>query len=66
MKKVLNKRGYVLSFNATLQFMDDELREDLHLALAPCPAQRFLTCYEVQHEKKFGEEWFLSDRNPTW
>lgn len=64
--KVVNKNGYELDFDAAVDFMDDEIREKLYDKVAPCTEQEFFTAYEEEHEKATGEEWFLSDSNPTW
>ena len=63
---VVNKNGLELDFNAAVNLMDDELREKLHGEIAPCSEQEFFSAYEIEHEKKFGEEWELSKLNPVW
>lgn len=64
--KVINKNGYELNYNAAAKMMDDDLREELCLQLAPCTEQEFLAAYEAAHAEKFGEEWELSKGNPCW
>jgi len=63
---VENINGTIIDFEAALPYMDNEIREDLHMVLAPCTDQFFFTAYEKAHEVKFGEEWILSNSNPTW
>lgn len=63
---VINKSGVEINYEAAIVFMDDEIREALHLEMAPCTEQDFFTAYEIEHEKKFGEEWELSKENPCW
>lgn len=63
---VVNKNGYELDFDATVNFMNDEIREKVHNEIAPCTEQEFFTAYEKAHEEATGEEWFLSDSNPCW
>ena len=63
---VKNKNGYELNFEATVDFMIDEIREKLHNEIAPCTEQEFLSAYEEAHEKATGEEWELSKENPRW
>lgn len=63
---VKNKNGYELDFDATVDYMIDEIREQLHSKLAPCTEQEFFSAYEEAHEKATGEEWFLSENNPCW
>lgn len=64
--KVINESGLELDYEAAVQHMDDEIREDLHDELAPCTEQEFFSAYEKRHREKFGEDWFLSGRNPVW
>lgn len=66
MIKVVNKNGYELDFDAAVILMDDEIREEVSEELAPCTEQEFFTAYEEAHEKATGEEWILSESNPTW
>lgn len=64
--KVTNLNGAELDFESTIDYMDDDIRESLHTALAPCSDQEFFTSYEKAHIEKFGEEWFLSSSNPCY
>lgn len=41
-------------FEAAVQLMDDEIREELHEELAPCSDEDFLTAYMERHEQKYG------------
>ena len=41
-------------FDAAVNLMDDELREEIHAELSPCTEEEFLTEYLKRHEKKFG------------
>jgi len=68
MQKVINQNGVEIWYNAAVDFMDDDLREELNYKLAPCTDQEFFTAYEKAHEEKFGEEWVweLSKANPTY
>ncbi len=63
---VININGKEIDFEASINFMDDEIREKLHSEIAPCSEQEFFTSYEKAHQKKFKEEWFLSGENPCW
>lgn len=44
-------------YNAAVNLMDDEIREELHRELAPCTDEEFLTAYMEAHEEKYGEEF---------
>lgn len=47
----------VSNFDAAVELMDDELREQVHADLAPCTDEEFLREYERRHLAKFGEEF---------
>lgn len=64
--QVINKSGTQINYDAAVQLMDDDLREEIHAKLAPCTEQEFFTAYEAAHAEKFGEEWKLSKGNPRW
>ena len=64
--QVINKSGTQINYDAAVQLMDDEIREELHAELAPCTEQEFFAAYEAAHAEKFGEEWELSKVNPCW
>jgi hypothetical protein len=44
-------------FEAAVNLMDDDLREEIHRELAPCTEQEFLDEYVKRHKEKFGEEF---------
>ena len=64
--KVINKNEVAVNFDVAVALMDDEIRERLHAEIAPCTEQAFFTAYEIEHLKKYGEEWELSKENPTY
>lgn len=51
---VLNDNGNWVNFEAAVNYMDDDLREEIHAELAPCKDQAFFDAYCERHEKKFG------------
>ena len=63
---VINQSGRELNFTAALEYMDDDIREALHLKMAPCKRQDFFTAYEIAHLVEKGEPWELSSKNPQW
>lgn len=65
-KKVVNEYGKVIDFDAAVMFMDDELREYLHMELAPCSDQEFFDAYGKAYEDKFGIPFVLCESNPVW
>lgn len=40
-----------------VNWMDDEIREELHNEIAPCTDMEFLKEYSKRHLEKFGEEF---------
>ena len=42
-------------FDAAVELMDDEIREEIHADLAPCTDEEFLAEYIRRHQDKFGE-----------
>lgn len=66
MGNVINLNGIEINFQAAIQLMDYEIREQLHDDLSPCDDQSFFTAYEFAHAEKFNEEWELSKSNPVW
>ena len=66
MAMVINKNGTEINFDAAGALMDDDIREDLSMELAPCTDQEFFSAYEARHEEKYGEEWELSKENPCY
>lgn len=56
MKVILN--GCEVDFNACVNLMDDEIREALHMEIAPCTEQEFLDRYIEEHAKKYNGEEF--------
>lgn len=63
---VKNMCGTEIDYEASVEMMDDEIREHLHMTIAPCSEQEFFEAYEAEHEKKYGELWELSKSNPVW
>lgn len=41
-------------------YMDDEIREQVHHELAPCTAQEFVDRYCKLHKEKFGEDFCIN------
>lgn len=44
-------------FDAAVELMDDDIREELHSELAPCDEVTFLTAYILRHAQKYGERF---------
>jgi hypothetical protein len=50
--------GRQVDFDAAVNLMDDEIREDLHSTLDdPSNEQAFVDAYADRHETKFGEQF---------
>lgn len=44
-------------FDAFVNLMDDDLREQVHAAFAPCTEQEFIDHYCQFHAERFGEDF---------
>lgn len=42
------------------QYMDDDIRERIHLEIAPCTEFEFVKRYIKEHYEKFGEEFTVN------
>ena len=51
--------GNEIIWELATQFMDDEIREELHAKLAPCTKQVFWDEYCKAHEEKYDEPFRL-------
>jgi len=58
--KTVELHGHTVDFDAAVQLMDDDIREELHSALAPCTDQEFMDAYAAEHEERFGEEFVVN------
>lgn len=54
---VKNINGQNIDFEAAVNIMDDEIREQVNYEMAPCTNQEFFERYAELHEEKFGEEF---------
>ena len=52
--------GQHFAYDAVVQLMDADIRENVHAALAPCAEQEFLDAYCLAHEAAFEEEFVVS------
>ena len=46
-------------FQAAVELMDNDIREKLNAALAPCTELEFLAIYMALHEDKFNETFTI-------
>lgn len=54
------RRNELLScyaWDTIVHYMDDDVREKLHIKYAPCSEEKFLKEYVVAHYRKF-KQWF--------
>ena len=47
-------------YDLSVEYMDDEIREELHNKLAPCSNEEFLEAYKDAHFNKYGEEFVIN------
>ena len=57
---VVDEDGKLLYFDAAAMYMDDDIREDLHLKMAPCTRQEFFDAYCKRHKKRFHEKFWYN------
>ena len=63
---VINSNDASIDYDAAVELMDDNLREEVAADLAPCTEQEFFTEYCKRHAAKFGAPWELDKSNPTY
>lgn len=65
--KVINEYGIEIDYDMAVEFMDDEIREEVHADLAPCTEQEFFDEYAKRHAEKYGtEDWQPAQENPIF
>ena len=64
--KIVNKHGQELSFKKVTHRMDSEIRDYLHVELAPCEPQFFYDMYCKMHNNVKDEEFFTEKENIIW
>lgn len=55
---VEDEDGHLVDYDAAVEMMDDDLREELHREMAPCSNQAFFDAYVKAHAEKFNGEKF--------
>lgn len=63
-KVVVNQYGNEIDYDAAVQFMEDDLREELHRKLAPCTDQEFFDAYANRYFETHKTEWYPNTFNP--
>ena len=58
MSKRVNLNGKTIDFDAAVNLMNDEIREELHNKMAPCTDQEFIDAYAKAHADKYDGEEF--------
>ena len=53
----INLNGSTADFNTCVALMDDDLREEISVDLAPCTKQEFINEYCKIHFAKYGIEF---------
>ncbi len=51
--------GKEVNYDAAVDLMDDDIREELHLEMAPCTNQEFLDAYCKAHYNKYGIDFIV-------
>lgn len=47
-------------WDVIVNYMDDDIREEVHMAYAPCDNEEFLLAYMAGHISKFGEDFEIN------
>lgn len=55
---VEDEDGHMIDYDAAVEMMDDDLREELHREMAPCTNQEFYDAYVKAHKAKYNGEKF--------
>lgn len=55
---VEDEDGHLVYYAAAEEMMDDDLREELHMEMAPCTNQEFYDAYVKAHAAKYNGEKF--------
>ena len=55
---VEDEDGHLVYYDAAVELMDDDLREQLHREMAPCTNQEFYDAYVKAHAEKYNGEKF--------
>ena len=55
---VQDEDGRTVNYAAAVELMDDDLREQLHMEMAPCTNQEFYAAYIKAHAAKYNGEKF--------
>lgn len=58
--------GNNVDFDAAVEYMDKDIREQLSNQLAPCTDQEFFDAYAKAHAEKFDDEEFAPYYNHAW
>jgi len=62
---VINKHGVKIDYDAAVNLMDDDIREQLARQTWSSD-QDFFEAYAIAHKRVFGDEWELAKSNPVW
>lgn len=59
-KKPVDLGGHCYTWETIVNYMDDEIREQLHNELAPCTEEAFLEAYLEKHLEKYGKAFEIN------
>lgn len=60
MTKIIDQHGHEIDFDAAVNLMDNEIREDLHDQADTTTDQAFFDAYCARHEAKFGTPFVVN------
>lgn len=54
------ENGSSFDWETIVNYMDDDLREEIHRELAPCKEEDFLSEYCKKHKERFNEQFIIN------
>ena len=64
--KVLNRHMNLVDYEAAVNLMDDDVRDEVNRKMAPCSEQEFFDAYCAEHERVFGMEFEPDKEHSAW
>ena len=59
---VLNESGAEVDFEKALDYMEDNLKEEIQKRMPYCSAQQLFSAYEEAHRERYGKWWLSNEK----
>jgi hypothetical protein len=59
---VFNESGTEVDYEKALDYMEDNLKEEICKRISPCSVQQFFSAYEEAPRKRYGKWWLSSEK----